>query len=39
MKIFTNRILDAYLDGIKGIKITSRIDAEALKDDVGFFFS
>ena len=37
-KIFTGDLLKIYVDGISGLKISSRIEAESLKDDVAFFF-
>lgn len=36
--IFTPELLKVYLDGISGLKINSRVQAESLKDDVAFFF-
>lgn len=36
--IFTPELLKVYLDGISGLKISSRVQAESLKDDVAFFF-
>jgi hypothetical protein len=37
-KIFTREFQNVYLDAITGLKIGSRVEAEALKDDVNFYF-
>jgi hypothetical protein len=38
-KIFSREFQNVYIDAISGLKINTRVEAEALKDDVNFYFT